>query len=88
MPKGRGTLDVPTLMGWYVVWRQSQSGELPPELYFCVEANAGEVSCMSARPGEGEEFLAVCHATFRGALWLGPFKTRKEASAALQEPAK
>jgi hypothetical protein len=79
----RGTLQQPTAMGWYVVWRKANGAERPPELYFCVEATVGEVSCMSARPGEDEEFLPVCHASFEGALWLGPFKTRKDATAAL-----
>jgi hypothetical protein len=85
MAKERGTLDVPTAMGWYLCWRQNGVGEVPPALYFCVEANVGEVSCMSARPSEDEEFLPVCHASFAGALWLGPFKTRKEAAAVLNE---
>jgi hypothetical protein len=72
-------------MGWYVVWRQAAGLELPPQLYFCVEANVEEVACMSARPSENEDFLPVCHETFSGALWLGPFKTRKEATSALEE---
>lgn len=72
-------------MGWYVVWRQAGGLELPPHLYFCVESNVDEVSCMSARPSEDEEFLPVCHESFAGALWLGPFKTRKEATNALEE---
>ena len=61
-----------------------QVGEVPPSLYFCVEAQVAEVQCMSARPAEDEEFLPVCHETFGGALWLGPFKTRKEAVATLE----
>ena len=70
MSKHRGTLDLPTLMGWYVVWRKLDGVEQPPQLYFCVEASATEVSCMSARPSEDDEFLPVCHASFTGALWL------------------
>lgn len=88
MAKQRGTLEIPTSMGWYVVWRKVDGMEQLPQLYFCVEANAGEVSCMSARPSEDEEFLPVCHASFAGALWLGPYKTRKEASAMLTESQK
>ena len=39
-------------------------------------------------PSEDEEFLSVCHTSFVGALWLGPFKTRKEATTALGQVAK
>jgi hypothetical protein len=79
MSRSLGTLNPPTAMGWYVVWRQGPTGELPPALYFCVEATSSEVQCMSARPSEEEDFLPVCHETFAGALWLGPYKTRREA---------
>jgi hypothetical protein len=84
MGRDQGTRTPPTSMGWYVVWRQGPQGELPPTLYFCVEANTGDVQCMSARPSEDEEFLSVCHESFQGALWLGPFKTRKEALEILE----
>jgi hypothetical protein len=88
MPKSRATLDTPTLMGWYIVWRKQDGVEQAPQLYFCVEANVDEVSCMSARPSEDDEFMPVCHASFSGALWLGPYKTRKEAAAVLAEALK
>jgi len=84
MGRDRGVRTPPTVMGWYVVWRQGPSGELPAEVYFCVEAHVDDVQCMSARPSEDEEFLPVCHGSFSNALWLGPFKTRREALDALQ----
>ena len=74
----------PTVMGWYIVWRRGPDGELPPALYFCVEATSTDVQCMSARPSEDEEFLPVCHESFNNALWLGPFKTRREALGVLE----
>jgi hypothetical protein len=84
----RGSQKPPTAIGWYIVWRKANGAELPPQLYFCVEASVAEVSCMSARPSEDEEFLPVCHANFDGALWLGPYKTRKEATTALEQVSK
>jgi hypothetical protein len=71
-------------MGWYVAWRQGPKGELPPSVYFCVEGHVGDVQCMSARPSEDEEFVPVCHASFAGAYWLGPFRTRKDAIAVVE----
>jgi len=82
MSSDPGTLTPPTSMGWYIVWGNGPRGRLAPALYFCVEGTS-DVQCMSARPAENEEFLPLCHDSFSGAYWAGPYATRREASTAL-----
>ena len=84
MAQDRPSPAPPTATGWYVVWHPKTAGGHDRRVYFCVETSAsGNVACMSARPTEDEEFVSVSHSRFAAALWHGPFKSRKEAAAAL-----
>src|SRR5262245_14512599 len=81
MAHDRPTDEPPTAMGWYVAWHPHDDGRPRPSVYFCVAMENGKVSCMNARPADGEDFRPITHEQFARALWHGPFKTRTDASA-------
>ena len=75
------TPEPPSKTGWYVVWRSADGAYARPDVHFCTELDGHkDIGCMEAC-GDSP-FRSVKAPYFAGALWHGPFSSRKEAQSA------
>lgn len=75
---GPRTLEPPRSTGWYLVWRRVGESHAEPDVHFCTQLDGDhDIGCMGACGGNS--FLSVKEPYFAGALWHGPFSSRREA---------
>jgi hypothetical protein len=80
------TPEPPKSTGWYVAWRAEGGAYAKPDVHFCTELDGRhDIGCMEECGSPS--FRSVRDPFFAGALWHGPFESRRQAQDAASSAA-